>query len=149
MSKLKSAVAVLALLSVAGTAFAAGDVIKERQDKMKAIGGAMGKVLVKMVKGEEPYDAAKAKAAVETMGASIKGFTDLFPAGSEKGGDTEAAPKIWSDMAGFKAAAAKLEQVASVQAANAGKDLDGLKAAVGALGATCKGCHDEYRVKKN
>jgi cytochrome c556 len=140
--------ATLAVVVAGGVAFAQADVIKQRQEAMKAVGGAMG-ALVKMVKGEEAYDSAKAKAAVETMAAKAKGFDTLFPAGSDKGAETAAAPKIWTDMAGFKAALAKLEQVAGAQAAVAGKDLDGVKAAVGALGGTCKGCHDDFRLKKS
>ena len=128
--------AALAVVVAGGVAFAQADVIKQRQEAMKAIGGSMG-ALVKMVKGEEAYDSAKAKAAVETMAAKAKGA------------ETAAAPKIWTDMAGFKAALAKLEQVAGAQAAVAGKDLDGVKAAVGALGGTCKGCHDDFRLKKS
>ena len=152
MLRLKSAAALAVIATVAfvgaGAAIAQTDAIKQRQDKMKAIGGAMGKVLVKMVKGEEPYDAAKAKAAVETIGTNIKGFTALFPKGTETGGDTEATAKIWSDPKGFEAAAAKLEQVAAAQVEPAGKGAEGLKAVVGALGGACKGCHDEYRVQK-
>ncbi|MBT9290419.1 c-type cytochrome [Prosthecodimorpha staleyi] len=140
--------AALAVVVAGGVAFAQVDVIKQRQEAMKAVGGAMG-ALVKMVKGEEAYDSAKAKAAVETMAAKAKGFDALFPAGSDKGAENAAAPKIWTDMAGFKAALAKLEQVAGAQAAVAGKDLDGVKAAVGALSGTCKGCHDDFRLKKS
>lgn len=143
----KLTVAGLALALAGGAAYAQADAIKQRKETMKAVGGSMG-TLVKMVKGEEPYDSAKAKAAVETMAAKAKGFDALFPAGSEKGGETEAAAKIWSDNAGFKAALTKFETTANAQVAVAAKDLDGVKASVGALGATCKGCHDDYRVKK-
>jgi len=83
---------------------------------MKAVGGSLG-TLVKMVKGEESYDSAKAKAAVETIAAKAKGFDAMFPAGTEKGGETEAAATIWSDTAGFKAALAKLETTAAAQVA--------------------------------
>ncbi|MEJ1161140.1 c-type cytochrome [Prosthecomicrobium sp. N25] len=136
------------VVALGGTALAQADAIKQRQETMKAIGGAMGG-MAKMLKGEEPYDAAKAKAAVETIAARAKGFDALFPKGSETGAETAAAPKIWADPNGFKAALAKLEQTAGAQAATAGKDLDGLKASVGALGGACKGCHDDYRLKKS
>lgn len=143
----KFAAAAVVTIVAGGVAFAQADAIKQRKETMKAVGGSLG-TLVKMVKGEEAYDSAKAKTAVETIAAKAKGFDAMFPAGSEKGGETEAAATIWSDTAGFKAALAKLETTAAAQVAVASKDLDGTKAAVGALGGACKGCHDTYRVKK-
>jgi cytochrome c556 len=144
----KWAAVAVGMVALSGTAFAQADAIKNRKETMKAVGGSMG-ALVKMVKGEEAYDSAKAKAAVETIAAKAKGFDALFPKGSETGGETEAGPKIWSDPNGFKAALAKLETTATAQVAVAAKDLDGVKASVAALGGACKGCHDDYRVKKN
>lgn len=146
-SGMKIAIALAGVMAITGAAFAQADAIKSRKEAMKAVGGGMG-ALVKMVKGEEPFDAAKAKAAVETMAAKAKGFDALFPKGSETGGETEAGPAIWTDANGFKAALAKLETTAAAQAGLV-TSLDGVKAAVGALGGTCKGCHDGYRVKKS
>ena len=123
------------------------DAIKTRQAAMKAIGGSMGS-LVKMIKGEAPFDAAVAKAAVATIGEKAKDFDTLFPAGSDKG-ETEAKATIWSDTAGFKAALAKLQAAAKDNAETVGGSVDTVKATVGALGATCKGCHDGYREKKS
>jgi len=37
---------------------------------------------------------------------------------------------------------------AAVLAAEAGNGLDALRAAIGDVGKSCKGCHDEYRAKK-
>lgn len=136
------ALVAVALAALTGTAFAQ-DPIAARKAAMKKNGGAMGQ-MVKMVKGEEPYDSAKAKAAVETITASLNGYDTLFPAGSDTG-DTKAGAKIWEDMAGFKAAVAQAEETAKTSAPLAAKDLDGLKAAVGALGQTCSGCHNTYR----
>jgi len=134
---------------VAGSAFAA-DPIQTRQATMKAIGGAFGGVLVKMVKGEIPYDAAAAKAAAATMVEKSGGIdiAALFPPGSDKGGDTAALPKVWSDPAGFKAAMDKLKTTVAAQAPNTDKGLDALKGAVGEIGKTCKGCHDDFRAQK-
>lgn len=140
----KSVIALVALVGLSGAAFAQADTIKTRKETMKAMGASIG-ALVKMAKGEEPFDAAKAKAAVDTMSAKAKGFDALFPKGTETGGETEAAAAIWSDTAGFKAALAKFETtVGGVNVAS----LDGVKASVGAIGGTCKGCHDGFRVAK-
>lgn len=143
------AAATLVAAIATGTAFAA-DPIETRKATMKAIGGAFGGVMVKMVKGEIPYDAAAAKAAGATMVEKSAGIdvAALFPKGSETGGDTTASPKIWSDAAGFKAAMDKFKTTVAAQTPNADKGLDQLKVAVGELGKACKGCHDEYRIQK-
>lgn len=136
------ALVAIALAAVTGTAFAQ-DPLAARKAAMKKNGAAMG-LLVKMNKGEEPYDAAKAKAAVDTIAEDLNGFDALFPAGSDKG-ETKAGAKIWEDMAGFKATVAKAEETIKGAAPLAGKDLDGLKSAIGAIGQTCSGCHTTYR----
>ena len=141
--------AALVAILAAGTAFAA-DPIETRKKTMRAIGGAFGGVMVKMVKGETPYDAAAAKAAATTVAqtaASID-IAALFPAGSDKGGDTEALPKIWSDAAGFKAAMDAMKAATAAQVANTDQGVDKLKLAVAEIGKTCKGCHDSYRAQK-
>ncbi len=139
----------LAATTAAGAAFALGP-IETRKATMKEIGGAFGGVMVKMVKGDKPYDAAAAKDAYDTIVAKVNGLDldALFPKGSETGGDTTASPKIWSDPAGFRAALDKLKTTLPGQAANVGKGVDGLKTAVAEIGKACKACHDGYRVEK-
>ena len=70
-----------------------------------------------------------------------------FTAGSDAG-DTKAKPEIWKEADKFKAAADKL-QADSVKLSAAAKtgDLAQVKAAFGAVGQSCKGCHDNYKNK--
>jgi len=138
----KSALAAVLVLGVATAAMGQTDPIKARRAIMKANGAAVGS-LVKMVRGETPFDAAAAKAALETIHNSAT-IADLFPAGSDRG-DTNALPQVWTDNAGFKAALAKLIAADDAQLANPTADVDGVKAALGALGPTCTGCHNTYR----
>ena len=142
--------ALVAAALTSATAFAA-DPIETRKATMKAIGGAFGGVLVKMVKGEKPYDAKEAKAALDTMIAKADSIDVdvLFAKGTATGGDTAAAPKIWEDLDGFKAAMSKMKDTLPAQAANVGKDVAGLKVAIAEIGKTCKSCHDSYRLEKN
>jgi len=137
-------VALTAVLVVGMATVAAGqaDPIKARQAMMKANGGAVGS-LVKIVKGESQFDATTVKTALETLHNSTT-YAELFPVGSDQG-DTKALPTVWSDNAGFKAALAKMIAADEALIANPPKDVDGVKAALGALGPTCKGCHDTYR----
>ena len=56
-----------------------------------------------MMKGEAEFNAVAAELILRTMNTAALGFDELFPAGSETGGETTASPKIWEDRAGFDA----------------------------------------------
>ena len=73
----------------------------------------------------------------------------LFPDTSKTGGETEALPKIWDDMADFKARFQKFGEDAKTADASV-KDLDSFKAAIGNIGKNdCGACHQTYRLKKS
>jgi cytochrome c556 len=143
MKKLLLAVSALAVIS--GSAFA--DPIADRKAIMKERGGIVGGQLAPIAKGEKPYDAAAVLAALQALDANAKKFDvdALFPAGSETG-DTKASPKIWEDMAGFKAAADKFAaDVAAAVAANP-QDAAAFQPLFGAIASNCGGCHQAYRM---
>ena len=122
------------------------DAVKYRQSALQLIASHFG-LMQPVIKGQAPYDAAAIKANVELL----KTLSSLpwagFVEGSQAG--TSAKPEIWSDAAGFKAAQVKFEGAVDKLsvAANSG-DLDRVRAAFGDVGASCKACHDSYRVKK-
>lgn len=119
-----------------------------RQEMMKKVGGATG-AMAKMVKGETEFDAEAALAALTTISEVAGTFGDYFPEGSETGMDTEAAPAIWTDRAGFEADLAAFKADADAGIAAAPADLDGLKAVFGPLTKNCGTCHETYRLKKS
>jgi cytochrome c556 len=119
--------------------------IAERKQIMKGVGGA-AKQGAAFAKGAEPYDNAKAVAIFVTYANAAAKMPSLFPDDSKSGGDTTAAPKIWSDKAAFNAAFAKFE-ADSKAAQGSVKDLDSFKAAFGAMGKHCGSCHETYRTK--
>lgn len=137
----------ISMLALAGSA-AFADPVLDRQALMKERGKIVGS-LNKVVKGEEPYDAAAVLSALQALQANAEKFdvAALFPEGSDKG-DTTAAPKIWQDMPGFKAAEDKYlaDVKAAVSAAPA--DVDALKPQFGAIAANCGACHQNFRIKK-
>jgi len=133
-------------LSAAGIAHGADDPIAARQALMKK-NGAAAKLAVGFIKGDTPYDAAKAAEAMKTVGADLTKFVTLFPEGSDTGGETTASPEIWKDMAGFKALAAKTVADADAAATAAAGGVDAFKAAFMAIGGDCQSCHQKYRVK--
>lgn len=133
--------------AVALPALAAEDPIAQRQAIMKDNGKAIG-TLAGMAKGQIPFDALAAEMAIRVMNASANGFGALFPEGSETGGDTEAKPEIWSNRADFEVKLAEFRAATEGAMSAPPADLDGVKAALGALGKTCGSCHETYRVKK-
>ena len=119
--------------------------IAERQQAMKALGGATREGAA-MAKGDAPFDAAKAQAIFKTYGDVAKKAPTLFPDNSKTGGETTASPKVWEDQAGFKAAFVKFDTDAAAGASVT--TLDGFRTAFGAATKNCGACHEAFRVKK-
>jgi cytochrome c556 len=87
-------------------------------------------------------------ASLQTWHDASMRVGDLFPVGTETGMDTEAAPAIWEDRAGFEEALANFRAaVESAIDANP-MTLEDAKPTVGPVFQTCKGCHDTYRIEK-
>lgn len=132
------------------SSIAHADAIADRKAVMKEKNGANMGALVKFAKGETtPYDPAAALASLKAMREGTATFADLFPVGSETGGETSASPKIWEDNAGFKAALAKYHADLDAAIAAPPADVAALGAVLGAVGANCKSCHETYRIVKN
>ena len=143
----KQAVASFAVAGVvlgASLAVVAADAFQERHMAMEAVGEAM-KPLGAMAKKAAPFDAAVVKAGATTIADNIKKAQGLFPAGSG-GGTSRAKPEIWTDAAGFEKG--MKDAHAAAVALQAVKDEAAFGPALGALGQTCKSCHDKYRLPK-
>jgi cytochrome c556 len=140
------AIATVALGVCAATA--QQDPIAARKALMKA-NGDEAKIASAMLKGEQPFDLAAAHKIFATFQDAAAKMPALFPDNSKTGGDTAADPKIWENMADFKAKFAKFGEDAKAADASV-KDLDGFKAAMGDIGKNdCGSCHQTYRVKKS
>lgn len=132
----------------AGSAFAqfknSEDAIKYRQSAFTVMANSFGKIGA-VVKGEAPYnkdEVAKNAAVVATI-SSLP--WQAFGPGTEGG---KAQADVWSDNAKFKAASEKMQlAVADLNKAAQSGDLDSIKKSFGAAGATCKGCHDDFKKK--
>ena len=104
--------------------------------------------LAAMAKGDMPFDAKMA----EGFASDLADVTELnlmrgFAPGSDKG-TTRAKPEIWSNLDDFKSKledmrreADKLEDIAEEG------DPKAIAMQTGAVGKTCKACHDEYKAK--
>jgi cytochrome c556 len=145
----------MAALAVAGLATALPaaaqfqkpeDAIKYRKAAFTLMGNHMGR-LGAMAQGKAPFDAKVAAENAAVIEAVSKLPYVAFLEGTDKG-DTKAKADIWKNWEKFRAAAIKMQDEVTKLSATArapGLTVDQLKAAVGAVGGTCKGCHDDYR----
>jgi cytochrome c556 len=142
----KVALCAIAMLTVGGLAHADGlDPIAIRQVGMDLVAGNFDFV----------QSVVKSKGDVKPLEQVGKGMARwgktipaVFPAGSDKGGNTKALPEIWSDQAGFQKAAADFTDATTKlsEAAKAG-DADAVAADAKLIGQSCGGCHRHYRAK--
>lgn len=112
---------------------------------MKAIGGHMG-ASASIIRGKVKYDSdlLDHARAIEAMSKDIPG---LFPADSDIG-VTAAKEEIWTKRKAFEKASYDSKKAASafVKAVKS-KNKSSMQAAFRDLGASCKACHKDFRVK--
>lgn len=145
------------ILFLAGAAFAmalpasaqfakAEDAVKYRKNALFVMQQNFGRVAA-MAAGKAPFDA---KIAADS--AAVAEFVGKLPwagfgPGTDKG-DTKAKSEIWSDKPKFDDYAKKMQaEMTKLSAAAKSGNLDNIKLAVNATGATCKSCHDDFRAK--
>ena len=134
------------ILCVGSAAFAqeptAKDLIAYRQGVMEALGKHVGAISM-MVRGKVPYDHMVDQA--NALAATAATVGDVFPAGSDAG-ETHALPAIWEQQEDFQSKVTALQDAsrnfASVAASG---DKAAIGKALGAVGGSCKGCHDDYK----
>ena len=136
------------VLAAAVAAFAAtavvaqGDPIAARKALMK-LNNDHGRNVTRMVRGDDPFDAAKVNAAFAQWADTAAKFDALFPE-SSKTGETRALPAIWEKREEFRAAVAKFAKDVADNRDKA-KTLDGLKAVMPVVGKNCNDCHETFR----
>jgi cytochrome c556 len=132
----------IAALAIGVTTAAAQDVVAQRKDLMKA-SGAQARIGAAMVKGEQPFELAKAQAIFTVYADKAVKMKTLFPE-SSKAGDHRSLPAIWEKPAEWNTAIDRFAN--GVKAAQAStKDLDSFKAAFEAVGKDCGACHQPFR----
>ena len=143
----RTVVAIAAIAIGVSAAMAQQDPIAARKALMKTQAAQTGQA-AKFLKGEEPFDLAKAQALLATLASTAEAAPALFPDSSKTGGETAALPAIWEKMDDFKARFAKLAADAKAAAAST-TDEASFKAAFPNIGKDCGGCHELYRAKKS
>ncbi len=143
---MKRIVLVATTLALGMSVTAAESPIAARQALMKKNGEA-AKLGTAFMKGQAPFDLAKAKAIFATYADAASKMPGLFPPDSKTGEKTEALPVIWDKMDDFKARFAKLGADAK-DAQTKITDEASFKAIFPTVQKNCGGCHETYRVKK-
>ncbi|MCX8998510.1 cytochrome c [Rhizobiaceae bacterium BDR2-2] len=144
---MKPAFAVILAAALCSTAALAAEPQEIRQQQMKETGAAFG-ALNAIARGQRPFDEATVKASLDKLAEISKDFRNHFPRGSETGFESEAGIRIWQDEAGFAAANDKFAADVEAVLAHAPADQDGVRAAVGTIGANCGACHESFRVRR-
>lgn len=144
--------ATLLLLAVtavqAQTATPAEKAIEYRQAVFKVVAGNFGP-LAQSAQGKVELPPAAARQYAERLSEISQFARDAFPDISREG-KTRAKPEIWSERAEFDKLLKDLTDATKSLAgvtANAAAKPEEFKAAVGAVGNACKGCHDRFREK--
>ncbi len=120
------------------------DAIKYRKSAMFLENVHLGRIFA-MANGRVPFDAKVVAENAEVLAAVSKWQFSGFVDGSDKG-DTRAKPEVWTEMDKFREKAGKSqEDVTRLNAAAKTGNVDSIKAAAGAVGQSCKACHDTYR----
>ena len=139
-------------LMSAGAAFGHGGasgIVKERMDVMSEISRNM-KSIGTMLKGGSALNPDLVIDAGDAIAAHAGDrLTALFPEGSDHA-PTEASPEIWKKWPAFSASAENMKAAALAlkKVAEAGEGKKEIAGAFGKLAATCKSCHEVFRIKK-
>ena len=153
MSRLSKCLLFLCCAGLVSTAALAAkdpniDAIKARKGEMQ-IRSLNAGPLFAMARGKIPYDAGMAA----MLAGNLKTMLNLdmgraWPQGSDLDsyfGETNAKPELWANYPKIldyrKSYATAVNELAAV----AGNGQDALRSKVGALGKSCKGCHDAYQ----
>ena len=154
---------VRSLLLCSLIAFSAGAIAKDDANE-KAIDARKAEMelrsfyagtLFGMAKGAIDYDAelaGKMAGALSELAAfyNKNGGAYFWPKGSDASAypdSTTAKANIWTTYPEIGEASKKYEEAVAGLAAEAGNGLGALRANIGALGKSCKGCHDKFRTE--
>lgn len=121
--------------------------IEARQGLLMVVAQYFGPI-VGMAKGQIPYDPELIEKNAGKVAELAPMITDLFARDtSDSGIISGAKAEIWADYADFSAKAATTAERAQALAAATASGQGATMKAFGALGASCKSCHDSYREK--
>lgn len=146
---IRTVVVVGALLLGVGAVMAQQDLAVKQDNLMRAQGKSMYGVILKMTKGEIPYDQKAVDTAIAALQESVPTIPKVFATNPKEdvvNANFGSSPKIWQNKADFDS---KVPPVAKTLAEVKGKikDVASLKVAYDQIQAKCTDCHETYRLK--
>jgi cytochrome c556 len=122
------------------------DAVKYRQSALTVMGTHFGRIGA-MVNGKAPFDAKSAQDSAQIV-ATLSSLPWAGFAANTESLKSRAKPEIWKEQAKFKEASEKMvAEAAKLEIAAKTGNLDTIKAAFGAVGGSCKACHDSFRTE--
>lgn len=120
--------------------------IKTRQNTMKGWSDATG-IMGDMIEAPNTFDAAEFKAQAAFLAKDSTSPWSHFENKDSMGNATEA---VWSNKEGFAAEAEKFQQATTTlnNVAQSATQVSDVQPAFADVGASCKSCHTDFKVKK-
>jgi cytochrome c556 len=145
----RTAIAMGALLLGVGAAMAQQEIAVKQDNLMRAQAKSLYTVMLKMVKGEVPFDQAAVNAAIAQLEESVPTIPSVFATNPKQDvvdATYGSSQKIWQNKADFDS---KVPAVAKAIADVKGKikNVASLKVAYDSINGKCNECHETYRVK--
>ena len=145
----KAVVVAGALLLGSGAVMADQKLAVEQDNFMRGIGKSVYVTMLKMSKGELPYDQAQVDAALAKLETDVPKIPNVFknnPKEQVVNATYGASQKIWHNKADFDS---KVKPVIQAIDGLKGKikDKASVKVAFDTLNKACTGCHETYRLK--
>ena len=146
---LRTVVVVGTLLLGVGAVLAQQEIAVQQDNLMRGQAKSLYDVMLKMVKGEIPYNQAAVDNAIKQLEESVPKIAAVFtpnPKQDVVGSHYGASQKIWQNKADFDSKTPPVSKAISDVKGKV-KDLASLKVAYDSIQAKCTDCHDTYRVK--
>jgi cytochrome c556 len=137
------------LLLGIGAVMAQQEIAVQQDNLMRGQAKSLYTVILKMVKGEIPYNQASVDTAIRDLEESVPKIPTVFATNPKEdvvNSTYGSSQKVWQNKADFDS---KTLPVAKAIADVKGKikDVAGLKVAYDSIQAKCTDCHETYRLK--
>jgi cytochrome c556 len=146
---MRTVVVVGTLLLGAGAVMAQQEIAVQQDNLMRGQAKSLYDVMLKMVKGQIPYDQKAVDAAIKELEESVPKIPSVFATNPKQdvvNATYGSSQKIWQNKADFDA---KVPPVVKAIADAKGKikDAASLKVSYDSINGKCNDCHETYRVK--